>query len=108
MKAKTIQRILNKKFDTFVNSIKDEKVKELVIKNTIITGGCIVSYLLGEKPNDFDLYFKDEETVYEVAKYYVELFKKENPPMKFRNSLKAVALKVMKQEIDGENPKIFC
>lgn len=74
MKAKTIKAILSKKFNSFVASIEDEAVRKLVEKNTIITGGCIASMLLGEKINDFDLYFTDHATTKAVAEYYVKRF----------------------------------
>lgn len=74
MKAKTIKAILAKKFTHFLDSIEDEEVRKLVEKNTIITGGCIASMLLGEKVNDFDLYFTDHATTKAVAEYYVKLF----------------------------------
>jgi len=81
MKAKTIKRILNKKHSEFVNSIEDDEVKKLVDKNSIITGGAIVSMLLNEPVNDFDYYFTDKETTEKVANYFVEQFKKENNSM---------------------------
>ena len=75
MKTKTINKILSSKFDNFLASIKDESVKSRVEKNTIITGGSIVSLLLNENVNDYDLYFRNEETALAVAKYYCEQFK---------------------------------
>lgn len=74
MKAKTIKAIIAKKFNAFADSIEDEKVRALVKKNTIVTGGCIASMLLGEKVNDFDLYFADKETCVAVGEYYVAKF----------------------------------
>lgn len=76
MKAKTIKALLAKKFNQFVATIEDEEVRKLVERNTIITGGCIASMLLGEKVNDFDLYFADKATCLKVANYYVDRFKK--------------------------------
>lgn len=78
MKAKTIKAILAKKFTSFIASIEDESVRKLVEKNTIITGGCIASMLLGEKVNDFDLYFTDHATTKAVAEYYVKRFDVKN------------------------------
>lgn len=75
MKKKTISAVLNKKFTEWANSITDENVKALVMKNTIITGGAIASMLLKEDVNDFDVYFKDKQTVKAVAEYYVKYFK---------------------------------
>lgn len=75
MKKKTINSVISKKFDEWVSSIEDESVKELVKSNTIVTGGCIASMLLKEEVNDFDVYFKDKNTVLRVAEYYVKKFK---------------------------------
>jgi len=84
MKIKTINKILTGKFTSWSNSIADEAVRKLVEKNTIISGGSIVSMLLNEEVNDFDIYFRDADTALAVAKYYVaELLK--NPPPAFKN-----------------------
>lgn len=77
-KAKTIKAILSKKFGEFLASIEDQAVRDLVQKNTIITGGAIASMLLGEQVNDFDLYFTDKATVRAVADYYVKRFSPKN------------------------------
>lgn len=72
MKSKTIKAILSKKFNEWVATIEDEKVKILVKENSIITGGSIVSLLTNEKPNDYDVYFTNKETVKAVSEYYVK------------------------------------
>jgi len=74
LKAKTIKSILSKKHNEFINSIDCPVIKDLVKKNSIITGGCIVSMLLNEKVNDFDYYFTDKDTALKVAEYYVKKF----------------------------------
>jgi len=74
MKAKTIKAVLSKKFNSFTSSIEDESVRKMVEKNTIITGGAIASMLLGEKINDFDLYFTDKSTCKAVGDYYIRKF----------------------------------
>ncbi len=51
----------------------------MVKKNSMITGGSIVSMLLNEPVNDYDVYFTNRETVKAVAKYYVDRF---NPKTK--------------------------
>lgn len=79
MKSKTIKAVLRKKFDEFLASITDEKVKSLVKRNSIITGGSIASMLMGEPVNDYDIYFTNKETVLAVARYYINQFKKEYP-----------------------------
>lgn len=82
MKTKTINIVLCRKFDAWLASIEDEAVRKMAEKNTIITGGCIASMLLGEKVNDFDIYFRDKATATAVADYYVAKFKA-NPPPRF-------------------------
>jgi len=74
MNRKIIKSICVRKHQALCESIEDPRVKELVQKNTIITGGAIPSMLAGEKVNDFDLYFTDLETVKAVAEYYVHKF----------------------------------
>jgi hypothetical protein len=89
MRAKTIKSVLRKKFQDFLSSIADEDLRKLVAANSLITGGSIASMLLGEKPNDFDVYFKTKQCALRVAEYYVDLWKK-NPPTRFANDPKRV------------------
>lgn len=72
MKLKTIKKTLRAKFDEWVASIKHPGVQELARKNTIITGGSIVSMLLKEEVKDFDLYFRNFETCKAVVEYYTQ------------------------------------
>lgn len=74
MKLKTIKKIIATKFDAWANSITHEPLRKQVIENSIITGGSIVSLLLGEDVNDFDIYFRDYDTCLCVAKYYAKSF----------------------------------
>lgn len=72
MKIKTINKTIAQKFNGWANSITDESLRKAVMENTIITGGCIVSMLLGEDVNDFDLYFRNYDTCLRVARYYAQ------------------------------------
>ncbi len=74
MSKRIIKSILTNKFKDFLKTIKDETVRGLVEKNSIITGGAIASLLLKEEVKDFDLYFTNKETVKAVAEYYVKEF----------------------------------
>lgn len=78
MNHKSIKSVLSKVHKQFVDSITDSRVKGLVEANSIISGGSIVSMLLGEKINDFDYYFSNKETAVAVAEYFLEQFKKVN------------------------------
>ncbi len=78
MQAKTIKKILKSKLTNWADSIEDEKVRSLVKKNTILTGGAIASMLLDEEVKDFDVYFRDHKTTVAVAEYYVSKFNENN------------------------------
>lgn len=79
MNKKTVGKVLERKHKDFIASIKDEAVRKLVDKNSMITGGAIASALLNEKINDYDYYFTNLETVEAVASYYVDEFIKAHP-----------------------------
>lgn len=74
MKSKTIRAVLRKKINEWLASIEDESVRKLAAQNTIVTGGCIASMLLKEEVNDYDIYFRNRETVKAIAEYYVARF----------------------------------
>lgn len=73
MKRKTINKVLREKIEDWISSIKDEKLKELIKRDVIITGGCIASMFLKEKVNDYDVYFKTIETTFKVCEYYSKI-----------------------------------
>lgn len=79
MKRKTIKTVFKNLHNKLVESIDDAAVKELVKKNSIITGGSIVSMLQGDAVNDYDYYFTNKDTVEAVAKYYTDKFNEANP-----------------------------
>lgn len=76
MKPKTISKVISSKFNEWIATIEDENVRKLVKTNSIVTGGCIASMLLQEEVKDFDVYFKNKETAFAVAQYYVMQFLK--------------------------------
>ena len=72
MNSKNIKKHLNAKLKDWTKHIDNEEVKEIVEENTIITGGAMVSLLTGERPHDYDVYFRTKEACIKVAKYYVD------------------------------------
>lgn len=70
-KRKTIVNNITTKVDAWCKSITDAALVEKIKKDYILTGGAIASMLHGELPNDYDIYFRNQETAIEVAKYYV-------------------------------------
>ena len=81
MNKRIINTILRKTVNMWLESIEDPEVRKLAEKNTIITGGSIVSLLLKEEVKDYDLYFRDRATTLAVAKYYVAKFLEKHPGM---------------------------
>jgi hypothetical protein len=73
-----IKKELQAKIEEWAASIEDVEVRELIKKNTIVTGGSIASMLLGEPVNDYDVYFRDKATTIAVAKYYVAKWNKDH------------------------------
>ena len=77
-KRSGIKRELIKKINDWLSTINDDAVFKAAKGDVIVTGGAIASMLLGEKINDFDVYFRTKETALLVAKYYVEKFNEAN------------------------------
>lgn len=94
MNNRMIQANLSKKFNDFLSSITDDKVKEMVASNSIISGGAITSMFLGEKVKDYDIYFTNKEACLAVTKYYVE---------EFYNLNKETVIKIKPEVIEKEN-----
>lgn len=85
-----VNRIITGKHEKFLDSITNEDVRNLVHKNSIITGGSIVSLLLNERVKDFDYYFADKETCKKVAEYFVDKFNYEHPEKVYKTSTNMV------------------
>jgi len=72
-------RTLQRKHNEFIQSIKDESVRELMRKNSFVTGGAITSLLETQKVNDYDYYVTNIETARAVAHYYCNEFNRLHP-----------------------------
>ena len=101
-KRSGIRRALKQKIEDWLSSIDDVDVQSLARKNTIVTGGSIASMLLGEKVNDYDIYFRDKETTLAVAKYYVDKFNAANEFNSKVNDVTPVVREETLQNIKGE------
>lgn len=91
MNRKSICRHLKKVHSDWADSIEDDNIRAMVNEHTIITGGAIASMLLGEKVNDYDVYFDNFETTKAVAEYYIKQFIELNPKTRIRPKLHAKA-----------------
>ena len=83
MQTTTIKLTLKKKVDHWLKTLPEE-LRNKVAPNVIVTGGSIASMLLGEKVNDYDIYFRDINTVKYIADYYVNKFKEKEGQPKFK------------------------
>jgi len=78
MKTKTINAIISKKINNWLDSIDDKDLVSKIKNDIIVTGGCITSMLLNEPVNDFDVYFKTKESLKLIAEYYANKFNDKN------------------------------
>jgi hypothetical protein len=106
MVSKTIRKVLNRKLDDWLKYVDDENMKTLIRKNTIITGGAIVNLLQNEKPKDFDVYFRNRETVLAVANYYVGKFNEKHVNA-HASVIDGVSLINSEKVLDKERVRIF-
>ncbi len=72
MNKRLTNKVITKKHEDFLKSVKDDEVRELINNNSVITGGSIVSLLTNEPVSDYDYYFTDKNTAIKVAQYYVD------------------------------------
>ena len=106
MNSKNIKKSLNKKFDNWLESIGDKEVKKIIRDNTIISGGALVSLLTGEEVHDYDVYFKTEEAVLTVARYYVNQFNSTHKTGAFLKEKEdgRITIFIQSKGVAGENP----
>lgn len=78
MKTKTINAVIFKKMNDWLNSIEDINLVKKIKNDIIVTGGCITSMLLNEPVNDFDIYFKTKESLKLISEYYTNKFNENN------------------------------
>ena len=72
--SKNIKKVLKQKVQSWIDSVNNDEIKDIIKSNTIITGGAIVSLLQDSKPNDFDVYFKDLNALQKITEYYVDKY----------------------------------
>ena len=70
MQIKTIKKIITLKLNEWLASIEDKNLAVDVKKNIVVSGGCITSMLQKQPVNDYDIYLKDMDVLYRLAKYY--------------------------------------
>lgn len=98
MKKKTINSIIRKKINNWLDSIDDKDLVAKIKDDIIVTGGCITSMLLNEEVNDFDVYFKTKETLKAISEYYCKKFNENNPDRGTK-----IGMKLHAWVLDGED-----
>lgn len=74
MQIKTIEKNIAKKLEEWLESITDKELAKELKKNVLVSGGSIVSMLLKEPVNDYDIYIKNIDTLLKLVKYYTKDF----------------------------------
>ena len=70
-KRKTIEATIRGKIKSWLASIEDIELRDQVKSHYIVTGGAITSMLLGDLPNDYDIYLDDADIAARLASYYI-------------------------------------
>lgn len=88
-KKLTIEKMFKNKINHWLKSFSDEQKElvELLKNNVIITGGAIASCLMGETPNDYDIYLKDKDVAIKLAEYYTSKIPDNKNGISMRNSI---------------------
>ena len=73
-KKRVIARTVREKMNEWLDSIEDERLRERVADDYVVTGGAIASMLLGQKPNDYDVYMRSMDVARDLARYYCDRF----------------------------------
>ncbi len=70
MQIKTIQKNIQSKLNEWLETITDLELKKDLKANVLVSGGSIVSMLLNEQVNDYDVYLKDMGVLKRLCQYY--------------------------------------
>jgi hypothetical protein len=103
MNAKNIRRVLKKKIFDWLESINDEGLRKDVEKHIIVSGGCIIDMLIGEKPKDYDVYFDNKDIAKRIAKYYVDKFNERHKEKKNKFGYKNKAFVLDGEDVEAYN-----
>lgn len=94
----TIKKVLRKKINAVAETLPQSLQYEFK-SNVIVTGGALVSLLQGEKPNDYDFYFKTKDFVRKIAQHYIdEYVKKDSSHSIFLDESKATNINNEEEE----------
>lgn len=102
LKTKTINAVINKKINEWLNSIDDKNLVKKIKNDIIVTGGAITSMLLNEPVNDFDIYFKTKSSLKLISEYYTKIFNDNN-----KNEFNKIKKPLHAWVLDGEDVDLW-
>jgi len=70
MQTKTIKKVISNKLTQWLTTISDEKLRNEVRENILVSGGSITSLFLNQPVNDYDVYIMNMDVLIKLAKYY--------------------------------------
>lgn len=117
-KCKTIEQTIRNKIKGWLGSIEDIALRDEVRKHYIVTGGAITSMLLGDLPNDYDIYLDDPDVAAKLANYYVSRLPSidnekvrtpivEVPPERNRVTIRIKSAGIAGEEVEQEKYEYF-
>ena len=65
-----ISNILDDVVNQWLDSIDNEELRNTFAENVLVAGGSIGSLIRNETPNDYDIFFRNQETVNLISNYY--------------------------------------
>lgn len=65
-----ISNILDDVVTQWLDSIDNEELRNTFAENVLVAGGSIGSLIRNETPNDYDLFFRNQETANLISNYY--------------------------------------
>lgn len=65
-----ISNILDDVVTQWLDSIDNEELRNTFAENVLVSGGSIGSLIRNETPNDYDFFFRNQETVNLISNYY--------------------------------------
>ena len=117
-KRKTIEQTIRNKVKGWLASIEDIALRDEVKAHYIVTGGAITSMLLGDLPNDYDIYIDDADVAAKLANYYVSRLSTfdnemtrtpivEVPPERNRVTIRVKSAGIAGEDINQEKYEYF-
>ena len=117
-KKKTIELTIRNKIKGWLASIEDIALRDEIKAHYIVTGGAITSMLLGDLPNDYDVYIDDADVAAKLANYYISRLPPvengmtrtpivEVPPERNRVTIKVKSAGIAGEDIDQSQYEYF-